>query len=559
MAEGYERRVGARHGLEDSGKPSRQPALGKQEGVVARRSAEVVESETIGAFPFNLGSPMRTHTSLLSTVALLLVVGCGAPRPSGPESILTEDIHQHLSVIAADSMMGRYTPSPELDLTAAYVADQFKRVGLKPGGENGTWFQRYPLTSSTLNPETSAVTMVIGDSSVRIGLTGDAFNRFGIPGEPVSGPLLLVGGQVTASTVATIDAAGRIVLLVVDSTAPATQLAFRLLGRGANGILIATALSEEELERGHQRQVRPQVAVDNGGPQRSVSPILTINERAVADLLRAVRVDLSVTRSATRPVLRDLKQVTTTIALEKTVGESLTAPNTIGILEGSDPVLKNEYLVYSAHMDHIGIRSGQADSISNGADDDASGTVGVIELAEAFGRLPEPPKRSIIFLTVSGEERGLWGSAWFADHPTVPLDQIVANINIDMIGRNWPDSIVAIGKEHSDLGTTLANVNAAHPDLGMTAIDDRWPEQNFYGRSDHFNFARKGIPILFFFNGVHEDYHQVTDEVDRIDTEKMTRIIRLLYYFGEEIANAPARPVWNPESYQRIVEGNGSR
>ena len=140
----------------------------------------------------------------------------------------------------------------------------------------------------------------------------------------------------------------------------------------------------------------------------------------------------------------------------------------------------------------------------------------------------------------------------------MPLEPIVANLNIDMIGRNWADTIVAIGKEHSDLGATLERVNAAHPELRMTAIDDRWPEERFYFRSDHYNFARKGVPILFFFNGVHEDYHQLSDAPDKIDAEKEARILKLLYFLGQEIANAPQRPQWKPESQGEIVERGGA-
>jgi len=208
-------------------------------------------------------------------------------------------------------------------------------------------------------------------------------------------------------------------------------------------------------------------------------------------------------------------------------------------------------------MDHIGITPGQPDSINNGADDDGSGTVGVVELAEAFSQAGARPKRSIIFLTVSGEEKGLWGSRYFTEHPVVPLDKVVADLNIDMIGRNWPDTIVAIGKEHSDLGATLERVNARHKELGMTAIDDIWPEERFYFRSDHYNFARKGVPILFFFNGVHADYHRVTDSPDKINSEKESRILRLLFYLGQDIANSPTRPAWKPASYKEIVEGQG--
>jgi hypothetical protein len=245
------------------------------------------------------------------------------------ETITPEDVGRHINVIAHDSMLGRNTPSPGLEMTAQYIADQFKQFGLKPAGDSsGGWLQRYPL-------------------------------------------------------------------------------------------------------------------------------------RGNADV---------------------------------------TAPNTVGILEGTDPKLKNEYIVFSAHMDHVGYRKGStaADSISNGADDDASGTTGIIELAEAFSRPGARPRRSMIFLTVSGEEKGLWGSSYFAAHPPVPVEQMVANINLDMIGRNWKDTIVAIGKEHSDLGATLERVVAAHPELNMKAIDDIWPNERFYFRSDHYNFARRGVPILFF-------------------------------------------------------------
>ena len=234
-----------------------------------------------------------------------------------------------------------------------------------------------------------------------------------------------------------------------------------------------------------------------------------------------------------------------------------TAPNVVGMLEGSDPALKDEYIVLSAHMDHVGIGAPvNGDSIYNGADDDASGTAAVLELAEALSQPGARPKRSVLFLTVSGEEHGLWGSAWFSEHPATPMSQIVADLNIDMIGRNWKDTIVVIGKEHSDLGTTLNRVNRAHPELGMRAIDDIWPDENFYFRSDHYNFARKGVPVLFFFNGTHPDYHGPDDEPNRIDAEKESRIIRLVYLITQEVGNTAQRPAWNPASYKKIVRPN---
>jgi Zn-dependent M28 family amino/carboxypeptidase len=232
------------------------------------------------------------------------------------------------------------------------------------------------------------------------------------------------------------------------------------------------------------------------------------------------------------------------------------APNVAGILEGSDPTLRREYIVISAHMDHVGSRCGgvsAADAICNGADDDASGTAGVVELAEALSQPGARPRRSVIFLTVSAEERGLWGSRIFAASPPVDIKSIVANLNMDMIGRNWPDTIVAIGKSHSDLGLTVDEVAAAHPELGMNVVDDLWPAENLYRRSDHFNFARRGVPVLFFTSGLHEDYHAVTDSPEKIDAEKESRILRLVFHLTQEIGNRTARPKWKKESYDAVV------
>lgn len=231
------------------------------------------------------------------------------------------------------------------------------------------------------------------------------------------------------------------------------------------------------------------------------------------------------------------------------------APNVVGALLGSDPALRDEYVVFSAHIDHVGVGRPDAsgDSIYNGADDNASGTAVMMEVAEAMASLDPAPRRSLLFVLVSGEEKGLWGSEHFVNNAPVAVDDMVAAFNADMVGRNWPDTIVAIGKEHSDLGVTLERVNARHPELGMTAIDDRWPDEQFYFRSDHINFARQGIPVLFFFNGTHADYHEPSDEAERIDADKAARIGRLLFHLGLEVADAAQRPVWQEQSRREIV------
>jgi Zn-dependent M28 family amino/carboxypeptidase len=240
-----------------------------------------------------------------------------------------------------------------------------------------------------------------------------------------------------------------------------------------------------------------------------------------------------------------------------TAGSSIltraSVPNVAGVLVGSDPSLRNEYLVYSAHIDHIGISPGLADSINNGADDNASGVAALLELAEAFAQPDVRPRRSILFLAPAAEELGLLGSAYYTEHPTVPIASMVADINMDLIGRNWPDSVIAVGLEQSDLAGTLQQVVRAHPELRMTPIADRWPEERIFYRSDHYNFARKGVPILFFTSGTHADYHRPSDEPDRINGEKESRLVRLLFYLGAAIGDRTARPQWNSESYHQIV------
>ena len=211
-------------------------------------------------------------------------------------------------------------------------------------------------------------------------------------------------------------------------------------------------------------------------------------------------------------------------------------------------------IVFSAHMDHVGTGAADAegDSIFNGADDDASGTATVLEVAQAFASLPARPRRSMIFLTVSGEEKGLFGSAWFNDHPPVARDKIVANINLDMVGRNHPDTVVAIGQDYSSLGAAAQAVAKQRPELGLVVAPDLWPQENLFMRSDHFNFAKNGIPALFFTTGLHEQYHKQSDEVELIDRDKITRIARLVFHLALDVANTTESPKWTEAGREAV-------
>jgi len=504
--------------------------------------------------------------TILTLAAPSLSAQTTAPRSPTPQSraaatITAGDVARRIGIIADDSMLGRDTPSRGLELTARYVGSQFRRFGLRPGGDDGTWLQRYSIKRRRFDAASSRVVLAAGGAEAVARFDRSArYVQGAVPGTPLTGPAVVVAGNLRPDDVSRMPLKDKIVLYVSDFRAPPSELAAEL-GRalrlaGPKAVLLLANLEPESFAARIPRTMSARTTVD----LKLVSPpFVEVSDSAVASVLHAAGLNLAAVRADTAPVFRELPRLRARVELRDTVLESVTAPNTVGILEGSDPVLKHQYLVYSAHMDHLGITPGQPDSVNNGADDDASGTTGVMELAEAFSRPGARPKRSIIFLTVSGEEKGLWGSLYFSEHPPVPIDRIVADLNMDMIGRNWRDTIVAIGKEHSDLGATLARVNRAHPELGMTAIDDRWPAERFYFRSDHYNFARKGVPILFFFNGVHPDYHEVTDSPDKIDSEKESRILRLLYYLGREIGDAPERPRWNPKSYKEIVDDPAGR
>ncbi len=244
----------------------------------------------------------------------------------------------------------------------------------------------------------------------------------------------------------------------------------------------------------------------------------------------------------------------------KVKSEAATTQNVVAVFEGSDPVLKNEYVALGAHYDHVGVGTPlNGDRIYNGADDDGSGTTALLAMAEALAKAAVRPKRSVLFVWHTGEERGLWGSRYFTDYPTIPLNQIVTQINIDMIGRSrkpadvevrnrelsGPDEVYVIGSKmmSTELGELTETVNRQYLNLTYDYRYDNPADPNrFFFRSDHYNYARKGIPIVFFFDGEHEDYHQPGDSVDKIDFQKMEKITRTIYMMVWEIASRPTRP-----------------
>jgi hypothetical protein len=229
----------------------------------------------------------------------------------------------------------------------------------------------------------------------------------------------------------------------------------------------------------------------------------------------------------------------------------ITGYNVAAVVRGSDPALNSTYLAYGAHYDHVGIVQPVAgDSIANGADDDGSGSMALLAIARVMQQAPVKPRRSVLFVWHVGEEKGLLGSSWFTDHPTVPIDSIVAQINADMIGRNADSLLYIIGPEAAPnnqskrLGAIVDSVNAtlAPPFAFNRQMDSPNDPEQFYQRSDHYNYAKKGIPIVFLSGGLHEDYHKVSDDPRKIEYAKMARVTRLMVELGRAVANSPRRP-----------------
>jgi hypothetical protein len=514
---------------------------------------------------------MRHSLVHLAALAAILPAGLAAQSPNdlrkAADGITPKLVYERISVIAHDSMAGRNTPSPGLEKTAEYLVSIYQKAGLKPAGENGSWYQRYPLVKKRVNQATAFLELNENGTVSRYPMGEFAYASGDVSGKQVVGESVLLAGTMTVADVEPLDLTGKIVLIVFDAAKAIdwNRIGGAVAAKRPAAMVVIRNDAPEAFGRFRDRAGMASLVVDK--PTTQPRPLtIHLHDQAFAnDPMQANRPDLPSMRFSPTPIVMPIPEtVALTVFAEEEILEQMTVPNVVAKIEGSDPVLKNEYVVYSAHMDHVGSigegggcshREGDdtTDMICNGADDDASGTIGLAMVAEAFGKLGRKPRRSILIVNVSGEEQGLWGSEWFSDHPTVPLESMVANINLDMIGRNYPDSIVVIGQEHSDLGPTLARVNAGRPELRMTTAPDPWPEQRFYERSDHFMFARYGVPVLFFFNGVHPQYHRVGDHVDLIDTDKLSRVAKIAFYLGAEVANAPARPVWDPAAYEKFV------
>lgn len=501
--------------------------------------------------------------------------------------ITAERLSEYLHFVAADAREGRDTPSRGLDETAKYIADHLKSFGVKPAGDDGTYFQRIALkrdkvdaarTTFELNEqpynfgEDFLVARGAGAAEGELVYAGQGWvvKSKGInpyKGLDVRDKIVIVAGTGLPPGLTRADAPGR---PGGDWDSPESYAQ----RNGARGIIFIPRTRGDlnrwwrfrlsSLQRGVY-QVERFAEQDSPAASTAALPTVYASQRLLDALFAGER--LSGT-DATKQVQAQAVEAAPAFALSpnkrvrfsiSSTSETATTQNVVGVLEGRDPVLKNEYVALGAHYDHVGVGTPVGgDSIYNGADDDGSGTVAVLNIAEAFAKGPRP-RRSILFVWHCGEEKGLWGSEYFTRFPTVPLERIVTQLNIDMIGRSkkegdanpanryltGPDEVYVIGSKmmSTELGDLSERVNHAFLNLSFNyRYDDPRDPNRFFFRSDHYNYAQHGIPIIFYFDGVHEDYHRPGDEPDKIDYRKMERVARTVFVTATELANSPARP-----------------
>ena len=548
-----------------------------------RRSLAIIALTSLLVFSFSLAplAPRALAQRKTDRKAKATPVSLASQR--GADTITAAQLKDYLSFIASDEMEGRDTPSRGLDTTAKFLATNLSRWGFKPAGDDGSFFQKIALSRDVIDKAETRVQ--INDQTLAL---GDDYIPSARPANLPATPLVFAGnGWLVKSknidAYKGIDAKGKIAVIFAPPNGyPHGITASDLTGRhgedwmnlaeyaqkqGVAGIVIVPDFQylanwdrnrARSTERGITRVEKFQ------SPAGAQIPQIVISPRLANGLFQGERQDavsifdsISAGQAPDPFALNPDKKLSLIV---KVKSDQATTQNVVAVFEGSDPVLKNEYVALGAHYDHVGTGAPvNGDSIYNGADDDGSGTTALLAMAEALSKAGTRPKRSVLFIWHAGEEKGLWGSRYFTNYPTLPLDKIVTQINIDMIGRSkkegdtnplnrdlsGPNEIYVIGSKmmSTELGELTETVNKQYLNITYDfRYDDPGDPNRFFSRSDHYNYAKKGIPIVFFFDGVHEDYHRPGDSVDKIDFQKMEKVARTIYMTLWEVANRPTRP-----------------
>jgi hypothetical protein len=494
----------------------------------------------------------------------------------------------HIRFLADDSLQGRGTGTPGFDLAAGYVAACFSELGLKSAGTRG-YLQPVPFRRGRI-VEGSAL-MLQGAGGRRELLLDRDYRP--LPDllrreVEVTAPVVFVGFGVTAPERAyddyrTVDARGKIVVLLTGAPAsfPPTERAHFATGRvkyqnavrhGAVGVLTVRTRDQTFPWDRYVRQARGGTLgwLDRRGEPGEAFPelrgIARLSDTGAQALFEgASRSHADVLTAAERGVPPAFDLPVRATIRTVTAHERLESPNIAGLLRGSDPRIRDDVVVFTAHLDHLGVGEPvEGDSIYNGALDNASGSAAMLEVARAFARLPKPPRRSVLFLAVTAEEHGLLGSDYFVQYPTVPIERIVANVNLDGLAILYPlRQLVPMGAEHSTLDAT---VERAANRMGIELAPDPFPEQVFFVRSDQYSFVRRGVPSLFLFMGLQSDsgvdaaarfrqwgrtrYHLPQDDLGQpMDLNAGARHAQLNFLVGLDLANSEEKPAWKPGDF----------
>lgn len=493
------------------------------------------------------------------------------PVPSTVDSITPGELRMHLQFLASEELGGRYTLSPSFAIAARYLASHLEAYGFKGAGENGDFLQTFQVVSGKADTTKSLLEVTVGGKPIPY-----HFGDFYLPADggtgEAQGQIVFVGSGISSPSqhhddYAGLDVKGKIVLIVPGMPADVdiSHLGESESGQGAArahgaaGILQLPPQRLLELmkNKAFQERAASRETVRLARGAEGSLPAVTLGPSLAEDLLSAAGLDLK-SIYATVSHKQKLQPKNLDITAKMAVAMQLTRSNTqnvAGILEGSDPKLKHEYVVFSAHYDHL--KTGPGGEIYPGADDDGSGTTSVLTIAHAMSL--ERPKRSVLVIFHAGEELGLLGSEYNTDYaPVVPLNQIVADLNIDMIGRSKAPGDTATEDEHlTDANTVyLVGSNRISQELHQLSeetnaqfqkmkldyhYNDPGDPERIYFRSDHWNYAKHGIPIIFYFDGTSVDYHRPTDTIEKIDFTKMTKVARLVFETGWRIANLDHR------------------
>jgi hypothetical protein len=481
--------------------------------------------------------------------------------------ITPELAKQHLSIIASDAYEGRETGKPGADKAAHYIAEEFKSLGLKPI-VNGSYFFDVPLTETSKK-------ILLSASSQSFTYGADFYDYRPAANGPISSADILFVGYGTDGEISGADLSGR-VLLWIDEDKPQDGVKANTASRPSTARLaIIKSLQAKNpaliiginpeitniLKRNGQNVSRPRLTIKAAANVTSTTGVLFVSS-ALADAILKPSGKLSDTLiSVAAKGFFTAQTLTADVKVDvQSEVKDVKAVDVLGYLPGSDPKLKDEVVVISAHYDHLGIlpEGTAGDRVYNGADDDGSGTTGMMEIARAFSKAKKGghgPRRSILFLGNVGEEKGLLGSEYYTDHPVIPLANTITDLNIDMIGRvgqeyigkaDSANTVYVIGSSmlSSDLHKVNENANNLYTKLDLDyKYDDPNDPNRFYYRSDHYNFAKHGVPIIFYFNGVHADYHQLTDEVSKINFPLLAKRAQLVFYTAWDLLNADNKPV----------------